>query len=164
MRTEDYLQQLASLDFEISNKVDTFLHRTQAQHIPNLPQSIPLGIHEDTAYYLKSTGVFMPLDYSSLPLDPNPTDYDPGLFAISATHAITQVPFPLVDLEYGLLLGRLFFKSTSAPEHTELEDAGFYIITNAVDKSIWCAFDFDPYAAETGDIRIIHSEAGEPYG
>lgn len=44
-----------------------------------------------------------------------------------------------------------------------MEDTGFYVICNAVDKSIWVAFDFEPYG-ETGDINPVQPEYGDPYG
>lgn len=44
-----------------------------------------------------------------------------------------------------------------------MEDTGFYVICNAVDKSIWLAFDFELYG-ETGDINPVQPEYGDPYG
>lgn len=44
-----------------------------------------------------------------------------------------------------------------------MEDTGCYVICNAVDKSIWVAFDFEPYD-ETGNINSVHPECGVPYG
>lgn len=37
------------------------------------------------------------------------------------------------------------------------------LICNAVDKSIWVAYDFEPYG-ETGDINSVHPECGHSYG
>ncbi len=44
-----------------------------------------------------------------------------------------------------------------------MEDTGFYVICNAVDKSIWVAFDFEPIA-ETGEIAPVWPEYGYAYG
>ena len=44
-----------------------------------------------------------------------------------------------------------------------MEDTGFHVLCNAVDKSIWAAFDFEPYG-ETGDINPVQPENGDLYG
>ena len=173
MNPEYYLAMFANLSFNHSDEVHNFLSRTQAQTISNLPQDIPLGSHEDTTYYFKSTGATMPRDLNDLPPDCDPADYYPNLCAFFAVHAITNDPL-LMDFEYGVVLGRLFFKPSSATapatkqqpgqhDAVDPEDAGLYIVTNALDKSIWCFFDFAPYD-ETGDITPVYSEAGQPYG
>lgn len=64
------------------------------------------------------------------------------------------------DLKYGIGLGRLYHK---IPNAVHMEDIGFYVICNAVDKSIWVAFYFEPYG-ETGDINPVHPEYGDSYG
>ncbi|KAI9889058.1 MAG: hypothetical protein M1814_005847 [Vezdaea aestivalis] len=63
-------------------------------------------------------------------------------------------------LLYGFCIGRLYHK---LPGAVWREDTGFYVICNAVDKSIWVAFDFEP-DAETGDIQPVRPEHGEAYG
>ena len=65
------------------------------------------------------------------------------------------------DLHYGFGIGRLYHKSSSKAAH--MEDTGFHVLCNAVDKSIWVAFDFEPYG-ETGDINPVQPEYGDPYG
>ena len=64
------------------------------------------------------------------------------------------------DIFYGFGIGRLHHKM---PTVSRPEDTGFYVICNALDKSIWVAFDFEPYG-ETGEIEIIRPEYGDPYG
>ena len=44
-----------------------------------------------------------------------------------------------------------------------MEDTGFFVICNAVDKSIWVAFDFEPYG-ETSEINPVRPENGDHYG
>lgn len=65
-----------------------------------------------------------------------------------------------MDLKYGIGLGRLYHKTSKA---ARMEDTEFYVICNVVNKSIWVAFDFEPYT-ETGDIYRIKPEIGQPYG
>ena len=63
-----------------------------------------------------------------------------------------------IDLDYGFGIGRLHHKRLDA---SQTQDAGFYILCNAVDKSIWVAFDFEPYG-ETGDVNQVKPEYGDP--
>lgn len=66
----------------------------------------------------------------------------------------------LRDMNYGFGIGRL---NHQMPNSSRPEDTGFYVICNALDKSIWIAFDFEPYG-ETGEISIVRPEYGHPYG
>lgn len=52
---------------------------------------------------------------------------------------------------------------TDMPDALQPQDTGFYVACNASDKSIWVAFDFEPYG-ETGDIEEVRPEFGDPYG
>ena len=65
-----------------------------------------------------------------------------------------------IDLSYGFGIGRLYHK---VPDALQPQDTGFYVLCNASDKSIWVAFDFEPYG-ETGDIEQVRPEFGDPYG
>jgi len=65
-----------------------------------------------------------------------------------------------IDLTYGFGLGRLCHQM---PDALQPQDSAFYVICNAMDKSIWIAFDFEPYG-ETGDIVQVRPEYGDPYG
>ena len=66
----------------------------------------------------------------------------------------------IIDLSYGFGIGRLYHKM---PDALQPQDTGFYVVCNASDKSIWVAFDFEPYG-ETGDIERVRPEFGDPYG
>lgn len=97
------------------------------------------------------------LDYGS------PAESGDDFYGISVSEA-KSVPVGgqtiTTDLNYGFGLGRLYHKISNA---VDMEDTGFYVICNAVDKSIWVAFDFEPYG-ETGDINPVQPEFGDPYG
>ncbi|MCJ1394355.1 hypothetical protein MMC18_007233 [Xylographa bjoerkii] len=162
MDATQFLKALATLDLTKPDNLTTFLNQTQAQDIPNLPKPVPLGSHDGIQYFLKSNGKAFPVKTSAVPPNTKPTDWYPGIFTYSATHAVTGVSLAL-DLKYGFSLGRLLYKPAESTPPTEAEDAGFYLLCNAVDKSIYAAFDFLPYA-ETGDIAPVYSEEGWPYG
>lgn len=93
----------------------------------------------------------------------SPAESGDDLYGDSASEA-KSVPIDqskTTDLHYGFGLGRLYHKSSFKMAH--MEDTGFYVLCNAVDKSIWIAFDFEPYG-ETGEIKPVQPEYGNPYG
>ena len=102
----------------------------------------------------------------SMTTDPDfgsPAESGDDIYGISTSEA-KSVPIGqsiTTDLHYGFGLGRLYHKSSSKAAH--MEDTGFHVLCNAVDKSIWVAFDFEPYG-ETGDINPVQPEYGDPYG
>lgn len=82
-----------------------------------------------------------------------------GMFWFIARNVLSGAPIT-TDLLYGFGLGRLYHQM---PDELEPYDTGFYVICNAVDKSIWVAFDFMP-DGETGEIDEVRPEYGDPYG
>ena len=84
--------------------------------------------------------------------------------AYTALSVLESRPVTL-ELEYGFGLGRLYFRSvTNTPATWEnLEDAGFYVVCSATDKSIWAVFNFHPMT-ETGDYETIRPQDGDEYG
>ena len=53
---------------------------------------------------------------------------------------------------------------TNSPATWEnLDDAGFYVVCSATDKSIWAIFNFTPETG-TGDCQTIRPQAGDKYG
>lgn len=71
-----------------------------------------------------------------------------------------------LDLKYGFGVGRLHSRSVTEsktpPIARELDDAGFYIVCSAIDKSIWAIFDFEPQI-EIDDYITIDPRTS-PYG
>ena len=160
MNATQFLQALASLDFTKPDNLTGFLNQIQAQDIDNLPKLVPLGSHNGIQYFLNSNGKALPVDTSAVSPNVKATDWYPGIFTYSATHAVTSAPLTM-DLKHGFALGRLYYDTPTGS--TGPKDAGFYLLCNAVDKSIYAAFDFLPYA-ETGDLAPVYPESGWPYG
>lgn len=173
MQSLDFLESLAPLDIIDLNSFQDFIDATQIQPSDNLPICVPIGSHEGVQYFIKSSDITIPQDDGSdgTPLteddevhsiwsDPEPRNL---LFSgISCFEARTVLGGTTIttDLEYGFGIGRLYHKT---PNASRMQDTGFYVICNAVDKSIWVAFDFEPYG-ETGDMYQVKPEHGNPYG
>ncbi|MCJ1344923.1 hypothetical protein MMC31_003128 [Peltigera leucophlebia] len=193
MQPSAFLKALADLNTANPDILQDFLDATQAQSSANLPKPIPIGTHDGIQYFIKSSDKAVHEDSSSAAIPPaktgevfygistyeaksvlggqsTTTDLDYGLpansgddfYGISAAKAKSSPVGQTIttDLNYGFGLGRLYHK---IPNAADMEDTGFYIICNAVDKSIWVAFDFEPYG-ETGDINPVKPEYGHPYG
>lgn len=90
---------------------------------------------------------------------PRDTEFYSGMFSFTARSIPSGKP-TIIDLNYGFVVGRLCHKM---PDGLQPQDTGFYVICNAFDKSIWVAFDFEPYG-ETGEIERVRPEYGDPYG
>lgn len=193
MQPSEFLTALADLNTANPDILQDFLDATQARSSANLPKPVPIGTHDSIQYFIKSSDKTVHQDSSSAAIPPaktgdvfygistyeaqsilggqsTTTDLDYGspaesgddFYGISASEA-QSVPVGqtiTTDLNYGFGLGTLYHKSSNA---ADMEDTGFYVICNAVDKSIWVAFDFEPYG-ETGDINPVQPEYGDPYG
>jgi hypothetical protein len=88
--------------------------------------------------------------------------YDDVFYGMSTYEAksISMGQTVKMNLKYGFGLGRLYHKISN---EVYMEDTGFYVICNAVDKSVWVAFDFESMA-ETGEIDPVWPEYGQAYG
>lgn len=186
MQPSAFLTALADLNTANPDILQDFLVATQARSSVNLPKPVPIGTHEGIQYFIKISDKAVDQDSSSAPIPPaktdevfygistyeaksvfggqSTTDLDHGLptksgddfYGISVSEGkIVPVGQTITtDLNYGFGLGRLYHKISNS---VHMEDTGFYVICNAVDKSIWIAFDFEPYG-ETGDINPVHPE------
>ncbi|KAL9043873.1 MAG: hypothetical protein Q9214_002953 [Letrouitia sp. 1 TL-2023] len=196
MQPLEFLTVLATLDTANPDTLQDFLVATQAR--PNLPEPVPVGMHDGVQYFIKISAEALHEDSSSTAIPPAKTgdifygisayktknilgglrrggqyrttylisrspaaseDYFHGIFAPEARsgpvgHTMTT------DLKYGFGLGRLHYTISNV---ADMEDTGFYVICNAVDKSIWVAFDFEPYG-KTGEIDPVRPEHGDTYG
>lgn len=193
MQPSEFLTALADLNTANPDILQDFLNATQARSSANLPKPVPIGTHDSIQYFIKSSDKTVHQDSSSAAIPPaktgdiyygistyeaksilggqsittdldysSPAESGDDFYGISATEA-KSVPVGqtiTTDLNYGFGLGRLYHKSLNA---ADMEDTGFYVICNAVDKSIWVAFDFEPYG-ESGDINPVQPEYGDPYG
>lgn len=193
MQPPEFLTALADLNTANPDILQDFLDATQARSSANLLKPVPIGTHDSIQYFIKSSDKTVHQDSSSAAIPPaktgdvfygistyeaqsisggqsTTTDLDYGspaesgddFYGISASEA-QSVPVGqtiTTDLNYGFGLGTLYHKSSNA---ADMEDTGFYVICNAVDKSIWVAFNFEPYG-ETGDINPVQPEYGDPYG
>ena len=238
MQTREFLDSLATVDTADPDALQDFFNATQCQPYENEPDLIPIGSHDGVQYFIHSSDIEIPQDWSTtrgqqydqerfagvsqtldgepfgLPLSPSPSidshvripprsfsswhgtpqgsvgsptgtppravassagtnpspdlnDLSPeeeseiysGISIFSAKQYGTDI-LGDGDLKYGFGIGRLHHKMTSA---SRPEETGFYVICNAIDKSIWIAFDFEPYG-ETGDVHTVKPEYGDPYG
>ena len=193
MQPSEFLTALADLNTANLDILQDFLDATQARSSANLPKPIPIGTHDSIQYFIKSSDKTVHQDFSPAAIPPaktsdvfygistyeaksilgdqsTTTDLDYGSPAesgddsygiwVSEAKSVPVGQTITTDLNYGFGLGRLYHKSSNA---ADIEDTGFYVICNAVDKSIWVAFDFEPYG-ETGDINPVRPDYGDPYG
>lgn len=160
MQASEFLTALADLDTANPDTVQDFLVATQARSSANLPKPVPIGTHDGIQYFIQSDDKTIHQESSSAAIPPAETG---DIFYGISTYEAKSIPTGRTlntDLNYGFGLGRLHHKSSEA---ADMEDTGFHVICNAVDKSIWVAFDFEPYG-ETGDINPVQPEYGDPYG
>ena len=126
----------------------------------HIPQPIPIGTHGSVTYLIESLYQELPhVEPCGSIQTPNPDDLYHDISMFVAEHVLTSKPID-VDLKFGFTLGGLLYKFY---DMSEPEDAGFYVICNAVDKSIWIAFDFKPYS-ELGYLSPIRPKNRDEYG
>lgn len=190
MQPPEFLTALATLDTTNPDALQDFLVATQGRS--NLPEPVPVGMHDDIQYFIKICDKALHEGSSSAAVPPAKTgDIFDGISAYEAKSVLGRQParshvscdslaaskdfirtlasevesLPVgqtmtTDLKYGLGLGRLCYEYSV---EADMEDTGFYVICNAVDKSIWVAFDFEPFG-ETGKINSVRPEFGNRYG
>lgn len=152
-----FLAALVDLDTANFDHLQDFLTDTHGYSTENSPQPIPLGTHDGVQYFIQVSDQRL---HERFYLPPAKAD---EIFYGVSTYEAKSIPGGQIittDLKYGFGLGRLYHR---LPKAVHMEDTGFYVICNAVDKSIWIAFDFEPYD-ETGTINSIHPELGCAYG
>lgn len=183
MQSSKLLEDLAAVNTMNPDKLQDFLLATQVQPSANLPECIHIGSHYGVQYFVKSSDVEIPQD---LPSGGRPSAEENGFAGIRPTDddsssvgtpssgeaelysgmlAFTARSIPSgnpkdIELSYGFSIGRLYHKM---PDSLPPQDTGFFVVCNAFDKSIWVAFDFEPYG-KTGDIEPVRPEYGDPYG
>ena len=160
MQSSDFLTALADLNTADPDNLQDFLDATQAQPSANLPKLVPIGTHDSIQYFIKSSDKTVHQDPKSAAIPA--TQIDDVFYGISSYEAksIPDGQTIPTNLNYGFGLGRLYHESSTS---VGIEDTGFYVICNAIDKSIWVTFDFEPYG-ETGEITPVQPECGDPYG
>ena len=161
MQSTDFLTSLAAVSTANPDSLQDFRGATQAQPLDHLPKLVPIGTHVGVHYFLQSSDRAIHVDAAAAAAPPpaKAGDVYYGVFAYEAKSIPAGTPMS-IDLTYGFGLGRLYHSTSTA---TDAEDTGFFLICNAVDKSIWAAFDFEPYG-ETGDITPVEPQYGDPYG
>ncbi|KAK5455899.1 hypothetical protein LTS15_005217 [Exophiala xenobiotica] len=136
----DYLQQLAALDVGSEEAVRNFQYRTQI--LPGT-EPIALGSHSGHQYYLLCCADTIP--YTPNPFNPSVAGLqDSTVSAIISEYRRVLIPgatsLGRPEIQYGFGLGKLMYGG----EGTEMADAGFYVLFNAIDKSVWIAIDWYP--------------------
>lgn len=160
LTAQQYLTELAALDVSSGAAMRDFMATTQVGTVA----PVPLGSHAGISYYLDPNTATVPIRP-----DPNATLLDTGLPHSDCIMAYRRIPIPgatmpgIPDIKYGFGLGKLMYHApnTSATTETttlttttdittDLLDAGFFILLNAFDKSLWIALDYFPWA-DMGD-------------
>ena len=161
----EFLKQLSTLDISSQDDYNDFQGRTQCQMPEKSPLPVPLGTHYEYQYYLRvCSDTIEPDDYNPKREDAEDIYY--GMSRFEARHAVTGDPAD-VDLKFGFGLGKLYHREASKAEPSfdeDLEPTGFYVICNAVDKSIWLAFDFEPINFYGDNTEYVRPERGDEYG
>jgi hypothetical protein len=161
-----FLTNLAALDTAYPDAIEDFVCDFTCLYKEDYPKPIPIGTHDGVQYFINVSDEVPPLDASSAGVPPPDVgdifygaDFHPVVNAYEAK-SISTGKIVEMDLRYGIGIGRLYHKTSEA---ASMEDTEFYVICNAVDKSLWVSFDFEP-RTETGDIYEYSPETGEPYG
>jgi hypothetical protein len=148
MKAEEWLQRLGSLDATSEPDLFEFLSNTYVGSV----EAIPLGSHEGVSYFVQ-TGVDSIPQRSSISLAP--LDRMRGV-----SNAVKSYEFQLLpdgsgsrpDLRYGFGLGSLRYRKEDS---SFLENAGFFVVFNILDKSVWIMVDMIPF--QTADTEF-HTE------
>jgi hypothetical protein len=116
-------------------------------------------------YFINVSDEVPPLDASSADVPPPDVgdifydaDFHPVINAYEAK-SISTGKIVKMNLRYEIDIEKLYHKTSEA---ASMEDTEFYVICNAVDKSLWISFDFEP-RTETDDIYEYSPKTGEPY-
>lgn len=123
---------------------------------------IPLGVHNGYKYAILPSSRTIPHTATS-----NTTALDDLMGTTDIVSAFDSKRIPgsspsAAKLRFGFGLGRLVNASVG-DDTAYYSDAGFYILFNIVDKSIWIAFDFQPQT-ETGDVIDIDPSTSSNWG
>ena len=158
MQPQDFLAALAAVDISRQDNFYDFLDRTLSQPSANLLKLVPIGMHDSVRYFIKVNDKAIRQDTSTMtPANAKDTYYGTSVFEAKSLPAGAPA---IIEIRFGFGIGRLWHQGPSAAQP---QDTGFYVICSAVDKSIWVAFDFEPYS-ETGDIHLVMPDQGEEYG
>lgn len=106
---------------------------------------VPLGSHAGVSYFLDPNTATVPIRD-----DPNGTLLDAGLPHSNCIVAYRRYPIPgaampgIPEIKYGFGLGRLMYLASgaTATAAADLLDAGFFVLLNALDKSVWIVVDY----------------------
>ncbi len=152
MGSQEYVQRLAALDLSDNAAISDFRAATQFNEV----EPVPLGSHAGYDYVLISCPDPVPSDKSTM----TPLDTMRQLAPYIRTYKRVAIPGAMAaapDLQLGIGLGRLFYSASGAKPGEGYEDAGYYVLLNALDKSLWMTIDWyppegdGPYVPEDGD-------------
>lgn len=126
------------------------------------PKLVPIGTHDGISYFIKCSDKSFEDSSDTLSQADISQTIFPGIAIYEAKSVLIGLSPQTIttELKYGFDLGRLYHKLSNA---NDVKDTGFYVICNAIDKSICTAFDFET-EYETGEIDLVQPEYGEPYG
>ena len=166
IQPSESLIDLADVNTADPDALQDFLDATQAQPSANLPKPVPIGMYDGVQYFIKISDKTVHQDPSSAAIPPakigdvfygisayeaksisggqftktelhhgSPAKSRDDDYGISTSEAkgVTVGQTVTTDLNYGFGLGRLYHKLSN---QADMEDTGFYVICNAVDKSI----------------------------
>jgi hypothetical protein len=150
-----WLKDLADVKVSSDSDLSDFLYVTYLESI----ESIPLGSHKGIAYFLRTCKDDIP-ERGSISL--TPLERMRGTSEFVKSYEYDRLPTggyvgPRPDLRYGFGLGALMSQPNTPSGNTEkppLEETGFFVVCNAIDKSIWVTFDYTPFRQANSEFRV----------
>eukprot|EP01097_Dermamoeba_algensis_P007465 TRINITY_DN4706_c0_g1_i1.p1 TRINITY_DN4706_c0_g1~~TRINITY_DN4706_c0_g1_i1.p1 ORF type:complete len:237 (+),score=2.54 TRINITY_DN4706_c0_g1_i1:79-789(+) len=138
LKSDSWLQALACLDATSEEALSEFLATTYTSDI----ELIPVGVHNEIPYFIRTSHVNIP-QRSSISL--KPLKRMRGVSDYVKSFDFTLPPGgggPRPDFRYGFALGRLVYRRD---KNSATSDAGFFVVFNVLDKSVWIAVDMEPF-------------------
>ena len=145
---KEYMERLAALDFGEADDIDDFRSDTCFDRT----DAIPLGQRDGHAYFLLPAEETVPRMESSTQ---EPGDHD--LSSVISQYQRVDLPQTTQDiipeLKYGFGIGKIVHRLVDETLD-DYEDTGFYVLANALDKSIWIAIDWFPLGPDSAPTSL----------
>lgn len=145
-KSDQWLRQLAGLDVTSEAAVYDFLMKT---YVGNT-ELIPVGAHKGVSYFIETAKDQIPTrgNISLTPLESmrGSSDY-------VKSYEFDLLPDgggPRPDFRYGFGVGRLVY---IPDKNSYAKDAGFFVVFNIVDKSLWIAVNMQPFRNADTEFR-----------
>lgn len=145
-KSDQWLRELAELDVTSETAVYDFLMKT---YVGNT-EPIPVGTHKGVSYFIKTEKDRIPTRGS---ISLTPLESMRGSSDYVKSYEFDLLPGgggPRPDFRYGFGVGRLVY---IPDENSYAQDAGFFVVFNIIDKSIWIVVDMQPFRNADTEFR-----------